>query len=159
MVHEHQRWDRDDYVEFRCRNIDGNKKDKKVTEDEAWDKLCTDEAEAYEYNAPSMDYIKGNGLDPVTKSPLDGPDGFDLDSIMMYTSSQGTGKYEDEVTVDTAVLVKIKKDDSGKVTPAEDWRIPTREEVSDKDAEFVRRFYPWGQEAYDEYKRTHPDKA
>lgn len=87
MVHEHQRWDRDTYLEFRCKNLAGMQgivkkymKDKQVSEDAAWEALCTDDNEAYEYDAPSIDYIKGNGLDAATKPHLDGEDGFDMNS-------------------------------------------------------------------------------
>lgn len=74
---------------------------------------------------------------------------------MMYASAQGTDHFEDQITADTAVLVKIKLDDKGnQIGPADDWRVPERQSVSAKDAAFAKKWYPWDQAAYLHYLET-----
>ena len=88
--------------------------------------------------------VRGDGLNP-NANPLavfDGPSGFDVDSIMMYSSMQGSAP-EDQANVHDAVLVKIQRDAHGNKVPAQDWRIMPPTRVSPRDAEFVRTFYPW----------------
>lgn len=148
MGHEHQRWDRDDYVQFNCKNVNGIKdavqrvKDEgSLPEDQIWDMLCNHAEHVVQWKAPTIDWVRGDGLAPGTT--LNGPDGFDYDSIMMYSSFDGSEV--DDSTKDTAVLVKAKKDSAGnKYVDWNDWELPDPQRVSKKDASFVRRVYPWG---------------
>ncbi|KAF1974428.1 hypothetical protein BU23DRAFT_553483 [Bimuria novae-zelandiae CBS 107.79] len=120
MIHEHQRWDRDDHIEFRCTNLDdmvdiiGHMK---VKEGVSWDKaakaLCEDYAKAKEYHARSVDYIKGDGLEANKKPKLDGPGGFDLDSIMLY-DSKPSSYTRHQFDIKSSPLVAIKKGPDGK---------------------------------------------
>jgi hypothetical protein len=78
LVHEHQRWDRDDHIEFRCHNLMGIfdavkqlRADRPGLSDEAClDLLCSDTKVAEEYGAPSLDYsaylptTRTNGVAP-----------------------------------------------------------------------------------------------
>ncbi|KAL6703626.1 hypothetical protein ACN47E_009486 [Coniothyrium glycines] len=150
MVHEHQRWDRDDHVEFRCDNllgimdaVDLLQTDAFVDEHTALDMLCSDYELALKYHSPSADYVKGNGLDPHTRPTLDGQSGFDADSIMMYPSMMNSHENEEYANVHDAVLVRTAHDGLGRKVPATDWRILPPTKVSEKDAAFVRRFYAW----------------
>lgn len=93
MAHEHQRWDRDDSLEFRCINIAGMSETierYRVAENADYETalkaLCKDPATATNWSAPSLDFIKGGGLDVATKPQLDGPGGLDMESIMLYNS-------------------------------------------------------------------------
>ena len=151
MVHEHQRWDRDDYVDFRCKNLIGMDEAVKRalesggTEDERWKELCTVYTSALNFGALSHAFMEGAGLDPEEKKQLNGPDGFDYDSIMLYSSGTGVKQGEEEVTMDNAPLVKVKKNGKGeKYVDPDDWIIYGNSRPSPRDAEFVRRFYPWG---------------
>lgn len=151
MGHEHQRWDRDDYIQFNCKNFYGIQEvfdtarhglAPGISDDEIWDFLCNDAKKARDFDAPSLDWIRGDGLPPGAE--LDGPDGFDYDSIMMYNSFDGNRNSDN--TKETAVMVKVKKDSAGnKYVDDDDWDLPFPQTVSEKDAAFVRRFYPWGQ--------------
>lgn len=159
MAHEHQRWDRDEYVQFKCENVRGMKEivDKAyelngrpngITKEEVWEFLCEDFGQAEFWSAPSKAYIKGDGFDDFDEGKsLDGPDGFDYDSIMLYDSAMGAAvRSLTDVNIDTATLVKIKKNPTTgqKYVDRNDWRVERKKQVSEKDAAFVRRFYPWG---------------
>ncbi|KAJ4344621.1 uncharacterized protein N0V89_012365 [Didymosphaeria variabile] len=160
MAHEHQRWDRDDYVYFRCENVKGMKERVEYAHrlngvpngipiGEVWEFLCEKYAQATFWEAPSRAWIRGDGFKDIDEGKsLDGPDGFDYDSIMMYGSAQGVAvPYLSQVTMHTATLVKIKKNPTTgeKFIDRNDWWLPIPTRVSQKDAAFVRRFYPWGQ--------------
>jgi hypothetical protein len=76
---------------------------------------------------------------------------------MMYPSHVlGIYPYDHEgsVTVDTAVLVKIRTDKNGKKVPLgeDEWRIQMIPKVSPKDAEFFKTFYTWDQARADRYQ-------
>lgn len=164
LVHEHQRWDRDDHVEFRCKNIIGMidiindmVKKEKVSFDEATKALCENEAKAEQYGAPSVPYIKGVGLDVNTKPTMDGPGGFDLDSIMIYDSYHASPASPGDQT-DTAVLVAIKKDANGNKIRGSETLFRAPQKPSPLDVAFVKRFYPWDQAAHDEWKKNNPGK-
>lgn len=119
MVHEHQREHCDAYLDFCCKTllgmreiVDDYMKNKEVSEEVAWEIPTTTKIVAY---------IKGNQLNPNAKPHLDGAGGVDMDSVMMCTSSQGTDYVEYEIAVDTAVSVKIHKDENrNKIHPAAD---------------------------------------
>lgn len=160
MAHEHQRWERDEYVYFLCENVRGmtelvdgaynlNGKPNGITKEEVWEFLCEDAGQVEFWSAPSQAWLKGDGFDEKYESTtLDGPDGFDYDSIMMYGSAQGVAvDYSTEVNINTASLVKVKNhpDTGKKDIDQNDWFLPVPMRVSEKDAAFVRRFYPWGQ--------------
>ncbi|KAF9730577.1 hypothetical protein PMIN01_11446 [Paraphaeosphaeria minitans] len=142
MVHEHQRWDRDDHVEFRCRNLRGMReavaefRQTGLEYDQAWRILCTDFGAALHYTAPSRSYVKGDGLDAGMQPPLDGPGGFDMDSIMLYASKYASNAGEDKVDI-----------------PGSEFMIPERDKPSPLDAAFVSRFYPWDEAKYQEYRK------
>ncbi|KAL1595700.1 hypothetical protein SLS60_009389 [Paraconiothyrium brasiliense] len=157
MAHEHQRWDRDDYVYFRCENVKGMKERVEyahklhgipngITTEEVWEFLCENYAQATFWEAPSIAWIRGDGYDDIDEAKsLDGPGGFDYDSIMMYGSAQGLAvPYLSQVTINTATLVKVKKNSSTgeKYIDRNDWWLPIPTRVSQQDAAFVRRFYP-----------------
>ena len=163
MIHEHQRWDRDDYLEFRCNNLWGiNDSISKVTahegitSQEAAELLCNNAHKAREYDAPSVPYIKGDGLDPATKPQLDGPGGFDRESIMLYDSYLGSYDTIYDVNLNSAVLVTIRKDANGNKIPGSDTMFRAALRPSQRDAEFVRRFYPWDESKFEEWEREHP---
>ena len=63
MSHEHQRWDRDDHVEFRCENLAGIYEaanrlsaERNLDEHRAMEMLCSNRDVAVEYKSPSADY-------------------------------------------------------------------------------------------------------
>ncbi|KAL1610470.1 hypothetical protein SLS60_002138 [Paraconiothyrium brasiliense] len=179
MSHEHQRWDRDDHILFRCDSlvgifdaVDGLQADRPgLSEQDALDLLCTDRELAIEYGSPSSEYgkynhfslyyfyripqegrfadilpnnlVKGDGLSQKQEPIFDGPGGFDVDSIMIYPSMANSHGAENNAHLDDAVLVRIKKDESGKKVPADDWRILPPTQITQQDATFVRRFYAW----------------
>lgn len=166
MAHEHQRWDRDDHVEFRCDNLVGmwdiiNKA--RIAENmspaQAHRALCEDLAMAERYHAPSRDYIKGAGLDVNTRPQLDGPGGFDMDSIMLYDSYSGSAAGDDHVGVKTAVLVAIRKDANGQKIPGSETMIPRRTQPSHLDVQFVKDFYAWDEQKYQNFQRQHQGPA
>ncbi|KAF1972578.1 hypothetical protein BU23DRAFT_569092 [Bimuria novae-zelandiae CBS 107.79] len=156
MAHKFQRWDRDEYVEFRCdERLDGLEEAanslaeaRKIEYPEALVILCEDYKVVEQFNSPSASYSRqgpsnGDGLNCETKPVLDGPDGFDIDSIMMYPSMAGSDVREEDATLDEAILIKTRKDNRGHIVPAGDWYIPRRTRVSPKDIAFIRKFYPW----------------
>jgi hypothetical protein len=161
MVHEHQRWDRDDYIEFRCHNLRDMEKPVEelqktgLTEGQAWEILCTNLDTAVQYNAPSAGYIKGDGLDRGTQPQLDGPGGLDIDSIMMYSSDYDS-YIKDQVDLNSAVLVGFKKDSNGQKIPGSEFWIPESTKPSPLDASFVRKFYPWDEAKYQEWIKNNP---
>ncbi|KAJ4349613.1 uncharacterized protein N0V89_008229 [Didymosphaeria variabile] len=135
--------------------LDGLQTDRPgLSEHDALDMLCTDRELAVEYGSPSSEYVKGDGLDPKKEPIFDGPGGFDVHSIMMYPSMANSHGTENHAHLDDAVLIKIKKDETGKKVPADDWRIlpPTR--ITQQDATFVRRFYAWDERKAREYHDT-----
>lgn len=165
MVHEHQRWDRDDHIEYRCHNlyhidamwasVDQLAMDRHTTHEVALNILCEDMDIAREFGALSAEYIKGDDLDPNTKPELDGPGGFDMESIMLYdsVSSSVSG-----ATVDTAVLFGFRKDAQGNKIPGSQSMYPKNLVPSRLDTEFLKRFYPWEEDKYQEWKRLHPQQ-
>lgn len=163
MAHEHQRWDRDDHVEFRCSNIadfsnaiNRVRVGEKMNHAQASKALCEDQEIADKYAFASGEFIKGAGLDPNTKPKLDGDSGFDMDSIMLY-DSYGFSKAGPHVDTATAVLVAIKKDAQGNKIPGSETMIQRNMVPSAKDIEFVKTFYPWDQAKFDKYIKDHPN--
>jgi hypothetical protein len=162
MAHEHQRWDRDDHVEFRCANLVGMtdvyiprvRAAERMDYATAYAALCADMHTAEKYFAPSAEYVKGAGLDAATRPALDGPGGFDMESIMLYDSYSFAKA--GQVTVDTAVLVAIRKDAGGKKIAGSERMIPRIQRPSAKDVAFVKRFFPWDEARFREWKKKHP---
>ncbi|KAJ4345254.1 uncharacterized protein N0V89_011384 [Didymosphaeria variabile] len=162
MIHEHQRWDRDDHVEFRCDNLVGMW-DKintahvaeKISPAQAHRALCEDLAMAHKYHAPSQDYIKGAGLNVNSQPRLDGPGGFDMDSIMLY-DSYSSSEAGDQADIRTAVLVAIRRDANGQKIPGSETMIPHRTRPSAKDVQFVKDFYAWDEAKYQESQKKDP---
>lgn len=110
---------------------DGNK------QDDAKKKLTEDNRFARKYGFPT-DFIKGDGF---TGIPLDGPSGFDYDSIMMYaTWSQAANHWACMSDLKQCPLVKIKKENGVKVREE---RMEINKVPSAKDVEFVRKYCPW----------------
>jgi hypothetical protein len=151
MAHEHQRWDRDDHVVFRCHNLVGMtdvyiphvRVAEKMDYATAYKALCEDMKTAEKYFAPSAEYVKGAGLDVNTKPKLDGTGGFDMESIMIYDSysfAKAGGPWQ--VTIDTAVLVAIKKDANVEKISESETMILRIQKPSPKDIEFVKTFTP-----------------
>jgi hypothetical protein len=80
-----------------------------------------------------------------------------MDSIMMYGTFAGVKQMRfGRPGLDEAVLIKITKDANGKVKPAADWQFEQAQKPSPKDASFVKRFYPWDQDRWDQ---NHPAKT
>ncbi|OAG11197.1 uncharacterized protein CC84DRAFT_1210870 [Paraphaeosphaeria sporulosa] len=163
MAHEHQRWDRDDHVEFRCANLVGMsdiinhyRVAAKVDYATASKALCEDQLTAEKWFAPSAEYVRGAGLDVNTKPKFDGPGGFDVDSIMLY-DSYSFSKAGYQVNVGTSVLVAIERDADGNKVPGSEKMFPRNTKPSPKDVEFVKTFYPWDAEKYQEYRKAHPE--
>ncbi|KAL5450418.1 hypothetical protein PMIN06_006555 [Paraphaeosphaeria minitans] len=159
MTHEHQRWDRDEYVHFLCENIRGMKevadsawnmygRTNGISREDVLELLCEDSGQAEFWSALSRAWMRGDGFDEMDEdTTLDGPDGFDYESITMYGSTQGVAvEYSTLVNVNTAILVKIKQrpDTGEKYIDVNDWFLPVPTRVSQKGAAFVRRFYSWG---------------
>ncbi|KAF2444577.1 hypothetical protein P171DRAFT_494954 [Karstenula rhodostoma CBS 690.94] len=162
MAHEHQRWDRDDHVEFRCANLVGmtdiinrfrvaEKKDYAA----ASKALCEDQLTAEKWFAPSAEYVKGAGLDVATKPIFDGPGGFDMDSIMLY-DSYSFSEAGDQVGVGSAVIVAVERDAEGNKVPGSERMITRNTNPSPRDVEFVKAFYPWDEDKHQEWKKLHP---
>lgn len=80
----------------------------------------------------------------------------DIDSIMMYSSMQGSYSSEDDANLEDAVLVRMKIDETGKKVIADDWRIPLPTKPSAQDIAFIWRFYPWDDRKAREYRENSP---
>ena len=151
LTHEHNRWDRDYYLEFRCLNLKGIdeiinrvRRDKKCDFETARKLICEDYKTAREYDAYSAVFIKGEGSDPSVAPAGDGPGWFDYWSIMMYHSfAPGINVGGSPPDVKTAVLVGINRDANGEKIPESEFMLEENEVVSEMDAQFVKDWYPW----------------
>jgi hypothetical protein len=81
--------------------------------------------------------VKGG---PRKGKPIDDSSDFDYDSIMLYPSiGNSDGRCYDDI--EQCPLVKIKKDENGNIVGKE--RIWDIKKPSQKDVEFVKKYYPW----------------
>jgi len=93
---------------------------------------------ARKYDFRGSAYVKGG---PEKDKPIDGDGGFDYESIMLYSSiGNSDGRCYDDV--EQCPLVKITKDEGGNVIGKE--RIWNIKKPSQKDVQFVKKYYPWG---------------
>jgi hypothetical protein len=89
------------------------------------------------YSFFGSEFVKGG---PEPWHPIDGESSFDYESIMLYPSI-GSSDNRCYANIDQCALVKIIKDDNGKVVRKE--RINIIYKPSRKDVEFVKKYYPW----------------
>ncbi|KAF2637492.1 hypothetical protein P280DRAFT_407398 [Massarina eburnea CBS 473.64] len=149
MLHEHQRKDRDNYVEYMPSNVNGfvAAMNRALTDivpkpspGDVVQKLRDDWEFANNYGFLGTQYIKG---DKEPGNPIDDPSGFDYDSIMLYPSSFGSIPNNNACASDPrrCPLSKITKDKNGNVVKRE--HIRTKLTPSPKDAAFIKKYYPW----------------
>ncbi|KAF1927491.1 uncharacterized protein M421DRAFT_6257 [Didymella exigua CBS 183.55] len=94
MIHEVSRSDRDNYVHFQCENFDrytdaiaaAMHDNSGWTRLEAHTELCEDQDFADQYNFLGAEFVKIAGQDE--------PEGLDLDSIQLYTSTDFMDRVE-----------------------------------------------------------------
>ncbi|KAF1960544.1 hypothetical protein CC80DRAFT_488844 [Byssothecium circinans] len=149
MLHEHQRNDRDSYVEYNPTYINGFLAtmqramaaiQPRPAAEFVMQKLRDDYEFAREYGFSGAAYTKG-GFEP--ENPIDDPSGFDYDSIMLYPSTFGTSASNDRCATDVnfCPLAKVVRDAQGKVVGKE--RIEEKFKPSERDAGWIRKYYPW----------------
>ncbi|KAF2864696.1 hypothetical protein BDV95DRAFT_613349 [Massariosphaeria phaeospora] len=137
LAHEHQRSDRDQYIEFRCNKLKGFSDAKKRAEQAAeFDvdyKLCNyqDFAIKYGFNIATQ-YTRGLGY----LTTHDGADGFDYKSIMIYLSWESADDVRCRLNAEHCPLAK--KGETGISA-----FVPFNERPSSRDVAFVRQFYRW----------------
>jgi hypothetical protein len=143
MVHEQNRQDRDDHIEFRCSMIKGffgalmKAMADGMSKEEAVKKLCEDGQTMEKYDFAAKQYVKGAG---VPNYKIDGPE-FDFESIMLYSSTAYAANGMCHSDLKWCPIVKIKKENGVQVGIE---RIEPNLKPSKGDTEFVRKWYPWG---------------
>ncbi|KAJ8107672.1 hypothetical protein OPT61_g8707 [Boeremia exigua] len=108
MIHEHQRHDRDDYVRYDCKKLDGYstaiaqvRAEKKLNYEDAHKLLCEDEAFAESFGFSSYEYFK----DPAGLIHDEVSSPFDVESLMMY-GSDGFAPPQCETDMNACPLLK-----------------------------------------------------
>ncbi|OAG00439.1 uncharacterized protein CC84DRAFT_1230482 [Paraphaeosphaeria sporulosa] len=122
---------RDEYILFNRNNLRGMQEtvdgvldalNHSLSGEEVWQNLCTESDCARNWVALSFGFTKGDKLEDG--ADLDGPDGFDMNPIMMCSFAAGAPIKD--VTKGTAVSVKLKKNSNGqKYVDPDDWEFPT----------------------------------
>ncbi|KAF1830144.1 hypothetical protein BDW02DRAFT_601942 [Decorospora gaudefroyi] len=142
MVHEQCRFDRDDYIDYRCHNLEGYESTlaavmaRGIPRAAAAKALCNNKAFATIYNFIGSQYVKLDSFPLV-----DGPDmdegEFDYGSIMLYPSSAraADARCWSEDRTDLCPLVARQKDMK--------WRLISAPAPSRGDVAFVTRWYKW----------------
>ncbi|KAF3033986.1 hypothetical protein E8E12_005229 [Didymella heteroderae] len=147
MVHEHNRNDRDEYVRFNCHNVRGfydalgRAMSARVPPAEARKHLCEDRDFATQYGFNSPGFLKNEPLSGNSGKwgALDEPGGYDIDSIMHYSSYAFGDIAACTSSQDYCPLLEIQKDAQGNEIGTR--RIPRPEEPSKGDAAWVKRNY------------------
>ena len=144
MVHEQSRNDRDDYDEYHCDRVLGFKEALEkamadgLTEEQARKDLCEDFSVAHKYDFRGDAFTKNNNYKNIPMI-LDEPDGFDLQSVMLY-SSMAFAPALASLYTDYCPLLKIDRVNGKKVGVS---RIESNVAPSAKDVAFVKNYYPW----------------
>ncbi|KAF2122016.1 hypothetical protein BDV96DRAFT_640083 [Lophiotrema nucula] len=158
MIHEQSRSDRDTYIKFYCENIKGYqealnaikqdpdalaqlaKNNPPVADDkkEEWfiNKICNTMFWSRKYEFLAYAYLKGDGMVGI---PVDGDWGFDFDSIMLYSSFQTAASSLCDYMKDFCVMLR-KTTVNGQETLS---TFDSKSKPSLRDAQFVRKWYPW----------------
>ena len=142
MEHEHQRADRDKYIQVLYRNLKDHRscyqKAKLQEPDITEDDLCLDYKKALKYGCYCREYIAGTSIKGETIKAFSKE--FDYESIMMYNSNDNAKKNCIE-NFDQCPLARWKDpEDHSKGT----LRVANRAGVvSDLDYEWVKLTYPW----------------
>lgn len=143
----------DEYVRFNCHNVRGfddalgRAMSKRILPAEAQKRLCEDRSFALEYGFQSPAFLKNEILsgEPGRWGALDEPGGYDVDSIMHY-SSYAFGDVEACYdSHDYCPLLAIKRNSGGNEIGTR--LIPMPVEPSSGDAAWVRRRYCWPADA------------
>ncbi|KAJ8117232.1 hypothetical protein OPT61_g1526 [Boeremia exigua] len=143
MAHEHQRIDRDKYIQVRYRNLRDHRscfqkaqiKEPSITEDQ----LCLDYKRSAHYGCGCREYIKGvtsNG-EEVKAASKD----FDYESIMMYNTADNAKEACNSIDLEQCPLVRFKDPEHHNKGVM---RIQNqRAAVSYMDYLWLRSTYPW----------------
>ncbi|KAJ4357808.1 uncharacterized protein N0V89_002384 [Didymosphaeria variabile] len=140
----------DTVIEYRPQNIAGYAdalaaaiKDG-VPEAEARNKLRDDVAFCQKYNFRGSAYVKGSDQPGIIQGdPTQGPLDFDFDSIMIYPSDAETDTAACRNDIAKCPMVRrVGQDQNGN---AKFEYFPAKYKPSAKDAEFIRKHYPWEQ--------------
>ncbi|ORX97360.1 hypothetical protein BCR34DRAFT_607322 [Clohesyomyces aquaticus] len=139
LLHEHQRVDRENYVNFKCANVQGFHETQTVSFEqnpsEDANSICTNYSVAQRYGFDAMQYIPEDNHFQTDASPT-----FDFNSIMLYDSKTFAELREscNAGSTDYCVLLKW-------TSPAKERLeyIDTNKVPSEGDVEFVKSFYNW----------------
>ncbi|CAO2651370.1 Nn.00g039400.m01.CDS01 [Neocucurbitaria sp. VM-36] len=146
LVHEHVRYDRDEYVEYRCENVKGfGAAYLKALLDgfgleTATKELCENKLFAQRYGFVGTAYTKNDIYPRIPKILDDGE--FDYHSIMLYPSNAYAGpKCQGSIdNLDACTMVALDKI-NGKVVSKS--FIHTNMVPSEGDVAFIKQYYPW----------------
>ncbi|KAF7568266.1 Astacin domain containing protein [Pyrenophora tritici-repentis] len=142
LLHEHARFDRDDFITYQCTNLKGYSQAVNAATDAGFElayailRLCSEKDFALQFDFIGAEYTKNDAYSNFDTGIFDEGD-FDLGSIMMYPSSANT---EDErcwteSRKDLCVLM------AG--TELKMWPIMPAQAPSRGDVEFVKKYYPY----------------
>ncbi|KAF2634137.1 hypothetical protein P280DRAFT_554799 [Massarina eburnea CBS 473.64] len=149
MMHEHQRSDRDDFVQINWPAISGYETGLQAamtegfSKEEAEYRLQTEEAFGKYFNVPTGDFNKAvNGIlgppdDPYT---IDESSPYDIDSLMNYASAHYS-LAPDSGDAKDATILKWVKDESGNKIGSVPYPHNTAPSVGD--VAWIRKWYPW----------------
>ncbi|OAL47819.1 hypothetical protein IQ07DRAFT_681968 [Pyrenochaeta sp. DS3sAY3a] len=146
MIHEHNRDDRDEYLVYRCEKLLGFDDalawaiEDGVEEAVARKKLCDEQRFATKYEFDGCAYTKNEWYHD--RPGYFDEDEFDIDSIMMYPTTDSSNVECNELGIDDECpLMKIDKVDGKNIGTLS--RISQPEVPSAGDVAFVKKYYPW----------------
>lgn len=159
LQHEHQRQDRDDYLDFRCENLIGYKEAKEkaqidhlahfdvdVEDEDRFRIMCDDDVIANDYLPAALPFVRGdegghrNELEKEQWESFVWSNKFDYDSIMIYNSNANTP--DDADPKDPKTWVLARKD--GKPVWQGGSQRAADAEISTGDIARVMALYPKG---------------
>ena len=137
MLHEQCRWDRDEYLEYRCQNLVGYEaaiaaaEAEGIPRNKAENYLCNNKAFADHFNFAGSQYVKNDKFDNLDFGPMD-YGAFDYGSIMMYPSSAyaGDSRCWEDSTMDLCPMIAQNG-----------WMIVEAPAPSNGDIAFVKKWY------------------
>jgi hypothetical protein len=143
----------DDHVLYRCNKIAGydtaltRAMNEGHSRDEAHRLLCEDQDFALKHSFNGAQYIKNDqlGTQPGRWGDLDEPSGFDIKSIMLYSSYSFSNTDACSADSNECPLVEVHRGKDNNVIGTS--HIPLPVGPSEGDIAWVKKRYPWNPDA------------